>query len=131
MPSAPSIARAVTVDVEVTGRDFSLAFRAEWLITKAESHAGFMGSEREVDIPPNATTKKAALFFRHSGESDAYAFCEDNRHAYADWRHPGYRIAPGVYAVIITLRGIGLSSEYRLKFTSPEDPAAAMTVECA
>jgi hypothetical protein len=113
VPAEDSIARDVTADVEILGVQYYVGFRADWLITAAETHAGFSGVKSATDILPNAVTEKLAICIRHVGEPDAYAFCRDNVHAHADGRHPSYRIPPGEYRLTVKMRGIRLPETTR------------------
>jgi hypothetical protein len=131
LPSERSIAKAVTVDVElrgITDITYFLYFRAEWLVTQAETHVGFSGFETTRDILPNKVTEKLALFFQYRGEANAYAFCRDNWLEHKDWRHPDFAIPPGRYAVDVTLNGIGVSSRTLCELINPADGSDFCTI---
>ena len=131
LPSERSIARAVTADVElrgITDVTYFLRFKAEWLVTSADTHVGFSGFETTRDILPNKVTEKLALWLQHRGEANAYAFCRDNYLEHKDWRHPDFAIPPGRYAVEVTLTGIGVSSRTLCELINPADGSDLSTL---
>ena len=123
-PAAPgesSTAKDVMATLQffdLNSRVARVTARGQWAVTTAAEHVGYMGTTPVIDIPPGAPAVKLMAILKHSEDTSAYAYAQENIYASPDGRHPSYELPRGQYRLRVRLGGKNVKKSFWFKIVN-------------
>jgi hypothetical protein len=117
-PLPGSTAYSVSAVIEFTSEaepPRTIRVFGQWALTDCPDFVGYRGLASTTDIPPSHIPAKLMIALKHTEDSSAYAFSIEGLRRSLDGRDTNHELPPGIYRVMIHIRGVGVDESFTLR----------------